>query len=257
MQRWRGKIAVVTGASSGIGWCVTKDLIDADMFVVGLARRVPQMEKLRLELEETKRENFYPHECDLGSLSSIQAAFAWIEERFKKVHVLINNAGMSEHSKLLDEGNEELLKRNVDVNLNGTIFCTKAAYRLMKIAMNAGEECNIINVNSLLGHQIPLHIPDCGLNIYPVTKHALLAANDVLRRELYEHKLMRLCTISPGLTQTNFGATAFDDKTLRALPTADDILQPEDVSRGVVFILSSPLHVTIADLVMLPSREKY
>lgn len=193
MERWRGKVAVVTGASSGIGWAISKHLLQADMVVIGLSRRLKHMEELKSELPANQQERFFPRECDLTSLPSLRTAFHWLEQRFaQRMHVLINNAGMCEFSKLLDAGNDEALKRVIDVNLMGSIYCTKEAYRLMKKAMSFGEECHVINVNSLLGHTVPEHIPNCGFNLYPVAKHALRATNEVLRREMFEDKLLRL-----------------------------------------------------------------
>lgn len=193
MERWSGKIAIVTGASAGIGWAIARDLLAAGMQVIGLARRLQQMESLKIQLSPKLRDAFHPRECDLSNVASIKTAFLWVEQQFGKVHVLINNAGMAEYSQLLDVGNESALKRVIDVNLMGAIYCTKEAFRLMKVAMQTSqEECHVISVNSLLGHTVPLHIPQCGFNLYPVAKHALRATNEVLRRELFEHKLLRL-----------------------------------------------------------------
>ncbi|XP_067634750.1 farnesol dehydrogenase-like [Eurosta solidaginis] len=259
MDRWVDKVAVVTGASSGIGWAITQDLLKCGMVVVGLARRLQQMEDLKEELDSSIRERFYPRSCDMTLLPSVKSNFHWVEQRFHRLHVLINNAGMMEMTKVLDEGNEAALQRVIDVNLIGTVNCTKQAYRVMEATMAQGEACHIVTVNSLLGHMVPPHIPECGLNLYPVAKHALHTLHEVLRRELFPHKLMRLSSISPGLTRTDFGGTPTDDekRTCEELIEPDEILLPEDVARGVNFILSSPPHVTIVDLVIVPTREKY
>lgn len=193
MERWSGKVAVVTGASSGIGWATCNALLDANMVVIGLARRLNVMQELREKLPENQRERFFPRTCDLTSLPSVRCAFHWIEERFaQRMHVLINNAGTIGHSCLLDTGNEESLENVMNVNVLGPVFCTKEAYRLMQKAMSFGEECHIIHVNSLLGHRVPPHIPGCGFNLYPVSKHALTALNEVLRRETQDDKLLRI-----------------------------------------------------------------
>ncbi|XP_014091899.1 farnesol dehydrogenase [Bactrocera oleae] len=259
MERWVDKVAVVTGASSGIGWAIAQDLLKSGMIVIGLARRLQQMEELKEELDASIRERFYPRSCDMTVLPSVKSNFHWIEQRFHRLHVLVNNAGMVEMTKVLEEGNEAILQRVIDVNLMGTVNCTKQAYRLMQTTMAQGEACHIITVNSLLGHTVPQHIPECGLNLYPVAKHALYTLDEVLRRELFPHKLMRLSTISPGLTRTDFGGAPTEDekKKWEEMIEPDEILLPEDVARGVNFILASPPHVTIANLLMVPAREKY
>lgn len=193
MERWSGKVAVVTGASSGIGWAVCCALLDANMVVIGLARRLNVMQELREKLPPNQQDRFFPRTCDMTSLPSVRCAFHWIEERFaQRMHVLINNAGTISHSRLLDTGNEDDLENVMNVNVMGAVFCTKEAYRLMQKAMSFGEECHILHVNSLLGHRVPKHIPGCGFNLYPVSKHALRAVNEMLRRETQQDKLLRI-----------------------------------------------------------------
>lgn len=193
MYRWQQKIAVITGASSGIGWAIAQELLKSQMIVIGLSLDLKSEEDLQKDLNSEQVSNFHQKQCDLSSLESLKSAFQWISEKFaQKLHVLINNAGMCEFSRLLDEGNEESLKRMMDVNLMAAVFCSKEAYKLMKNSMAQGEECHIINICSLLGHHIMPHIPACGFNLYPVAKHALRATNEVLRRELAGDKLIRL-----------------------------------------------------------------
>ncbi|XP_030379571.1 farnesol dehydrogenase-like [Scaptodrosophila lebanonensis] len=279
MERWRDRVAIVTGASAGIGWAIARALIEADLYVVGLARRHERMLELRDSQlgSEEQRKRFTAIACDLSDLDSIRAAFEQVERlpcSRDGVHVLINNAGMASYSRLLDEGNEKALQRTMDVNLMGSVHCAKQTYRLMQPALAAGQACHVINVCSLLGHRIPPHIPGCGFNLYPVAKHALRALNEVLRREFQPHKLLlRLSNISPGLTHTEFSEAASrnSESTAEATPSTKQTtstsvsvpefggawLQPEDVARGVLFILGSPQHVSVAELLMVPTCEEY
>lgn len=192
MDRWQQKVAVVTGAGSGIGWAIAQELLKNNMIVIGLSLNLKSKEDLNEKLTPLQASLFHQKQCDLSCLDSLKNAFQWILEDFKNIHVLINNAGMCEFSRILDEGNEESLKRVIDVNLLAAVFCTKEAYKLMNISICKGEECHIINISSLLGHYIMPHIPECGFNLYPVAKHALRATNEVLRRELSKDKLLRL-----------------------------------------------------------------
>lgn len=114
MERWIGKVAVVTGASAGIGAVVSKDLVTAGLIVIGLARRVDRIEvnniqniifsvllvlvlfqALKADLNEDVRDQLHAYKCDVSQEKSIQEAFEWIEKKFGVIHILINNAGVT------------------------------------------------------------------------------------------------------------------------------------------------------------------
>lgn len=94
MERWAGRVAVVTGASAGIGAAITKDLLKHGMKVVGLARRVDRVKELTSEVPEATG-TLFPVQCDITQEAEIQKAFEWIESNLGAVHVLINNAGLA------------------------------------------------------------------------------------------------------------------------------------------------------------------
>ncbi|XP_055846058.1 farnesol dehydrogenase-like [Episyrphus balteatus] len=253
MERWAGKIAVVTGASSGIGLATVKDLVKAGVIVIGLARRVNKMKRLEDELQ-FRRGSFHSCECDISKLESIKAAFKWIEETFSKINILINNAGILKFSGILTEGNEEGLRELIEVNLLGNVYCTKEAYRLMRASY--GEECHIININSILGHSIPSSLASLTYNLYPTSKHALKATTEVLKQELSNEKNIRISSISPGLVKTEIAHSAKHPCADRIMGS-QTILHVEDVSRAILFVIGSPRHVTISELIITPTGQKY
>ncbi|XP_055912788.1 farnesol dehydrogenase-like [Eupeodes corollae] len=253
MERWAGKVAVVTGASSGIGLEIAKDLVKAGLIVIGLARRVNKMKALEDELQ-FRRGSFHSCECDISKLESIKSAFKWISDKFSKVNILINNAGILKFSGILTEGNEEGLKELIQVNLLGNVYCTKEAHRLMKASF--GEECHIINVNSILGHTIPASLASLTYNLYPTSKHALKATTEVLKQELINEKNIRISSISPGLVKTELAHSAKHPCADRIM-ASETILRVEDISRAILFILASPKHVTISELIITPTGQRY
>lgn len=93
MDRWINKVAVVTGASSGIGATIVKALVEKNVKVVGLARRIENMEKMKKDLKE-KGNFFYPIKCDISKEDDIFKSFQWIEENLKCVDILVNNAAL-------------------------------------------------------------------------------------------------------------------------------------------------------------------
>lgn len=180
VDKWIGKVAVVTGASAGIGAQIFKDFAKHGINVVGLARRVDRVETLIEELKETTGKA-YAYKCDVSDPESVIQAFKWIEEKFGVVHILVNNAGTGRNVPLLDDEAETFQKMNevIDTNIRGVIQCSREAFRLMKKSDDYGL---IINVNSVVGHCNPA--TGYSLNVYPATKYAVTALTETTRQEL-------------------------------------------------------------------------
>ncbi|XP_055388963.1 farnesol dehydrogenase-like [Condylostylus longicornis] len=254
MNRWVGKIAVVTGASSGIGLSITKELVNNGLIVVGLARRLDLLEDLQNQISyDNNVGKFYSYKCDVSSLDSIIEAFTWINEKFGRINILINNAGIVRYCGILTTGNEEEIKKLMEINFMGAIFCTKQMYDIMK---DKEEECHIINMNSVLGHSTPFSIASMTYNLYPSSKFALKAATEVIRQELIEKKSFRISNISPGLVKTEL-CHAGNHPYADVIMGSAEILLPEDISRTIIFILESPQHVQISELIIMPVGQKF
>lgn len=251
MDKWIGKIAVVTGASSGIGAAIAKDFAQSDIITIGLARRVDRMEALKRELGDFA-ENFIPMICDVANEDSIRRAFAIIDEEFGGVNILVNNAGLATSRFILsDEDSNQDIRDTINVNVLGLVFCTREAYKILR---RTGDIGYIININSVEGHSVPCFpaIPP-PFNIYPASKHAVTAISEVVRQELGYLQLsqVRISCISPGLVQTEI-LTANNDYA-EELP----ILQPHDIIDGIRYVLSTPAHVQVRDIIIKPFGEPY
>lgn len=181
MNKWVGKTAVVTGASAGIGAAIVVDLMNAGINVIGLARRVEQIEEIRYDIGYTVGK-LYTHKCDVSDQESIKSAFKWIEEEFGIIHILVNNAGVVKNVSILEAGDEagKKLDETISTNFTGLIHCTRAGFQLIKKSNDYGF---IININSIAGQSVPF-INGMKFNVYPATKHAVRAASEVLRQEL-------------------------------------------------------------------------
>lgn len=180
MERWQNKIAVVTGASAGIGAATCKALVEKGMIVVGLARRVDKMENQTRPLIAVEyQKNFHTQKCDVGDEESVKAAFAWIKEKFGGIDVLINNAGICPPSALMAPDNSVDVKNILNTNVLGVVWCTREAFRSMK---ERDVDGHVVIINSIAGHRIP-NIPGFSFHMYAPSKHAVTAMTEVLRQE--------------------------------------------------------------------------
>lgn len=180
MERWVNKVAVVTGASSGIGAAVSVDLVKAGMIVFGLGRRENLLKELQEKLPKELQSKFHPVVCDITDEDSVKEKFKWVDENFEGIHVLINNAGILRATNLIDDDNTFDIRSTIETNIMGVFYCTREAYRSMKCRNIAGH---IVNVNSVAGHSVPLINSKFSANMYPPSKHAVTAMTDIYRQE--------------------------------------------------------------------------
>ncbi|XP_052897702.1 farnesol dehydrogenase-like [Anopheles moucheti] len=244
MDRWTGKVALVTGASSGIGAATVKALANAGMIVVGLARRVERVEALRAEVTESAAKHLHAIRCDITREEDILAAFRQVEERFGGVDVLINNAGVAVGGiTLFTPENTAELRRVVDTNVMGLVLCSREAYQSMS---SRSVDGHIVHVNSIVGHSVPAF---ASFNIYPATKFGVTALTETMRHELrMADTKIKVTSISPGLVNTE------------AVPDAmkvgqTPILEPEDIADAILYVLATPPRVQIHELTIRPVGE--
>ncbi|XP_061389942.1 farnesol dehydrogenase-like [Musca vetustissima] len=247
MDRWINKVAVVTGASSGIGVATCKALVEQGMIVVGLARRLDKITtQIRPLLEERHQKNFHAYKCDVSNEDSVKATFSWIIEKFGGIDVLINNAGMLVYNTyLISPDNSEAIRSTVNTNILGVVWCTREAYRNMTERKFDGH---IININSIVGHTLA---DSSGLNIYPSTKYAITAMTEVLRQELQTHNSkIKVSSISPGEVKTKLFGQNYE------YPADMPLLAPEDIASAIVYCIQTPSHVQVHEMIVKPLGEK-
>ncbi|XP_061576389.1 dehydrogenase/reductase SDR family member 11-like [Cololabis saira] len=248
MDRWRGRVALVTGASVGIGAAVAAELVRCGMTVVGCARDLDKLQKLAAECKSAGHTGvLVPFKCDLSNEEEIQSMFSAIKAEHKGVDVCINNAGLAHPDPLLS-GNTSSWKNMLDVNVIALSICTREAYQSMK-ERNV-DDGHIININSICGHRV---IPSSDIHFYTATKHAVTALTEGLRQELREAKThIRATCVSPGIVETEFAPRLYSNSAEKAhfLYSQYKVLEAKDVADAVTYILSAPPHVQIGDIVM-------
>ncbi|KAM7347360.1 farnesol dehydrogenase-like isoform 1-T2 [Cochliomyia hominivorax] len=251
LQQMPLKIAVVTGASSGIGAACCKALLQHGMIVVGLARRQDHMEQEVLkDIPAEERFRFHALKCDVRSENDIRQSFAWIADHLGGMDVLINNAGILRNTQIVKSNNTEDLRDVLDTNILGVALCTREAFAIMKNYCR--DSGHVIIINSLLGHYVP-QFPGVSLNLYAPTKYALTAMTEVLRQEfLMEQTKIKVTSISPGLVRTNI----FPDQAWDIIKDLQ-LLEPSDVADAVIYCLKTPPHVEISELILEPFAVKF
>ncbi|VEN39822.1 unnamed protein product [Callosobruchus maculatus] len=245
MERWIGKVAVVTGASKGIGAAISERLVDEGLQVVGVARNKQLLDALVKELAG-KNGKFYPLVADISKEQDILEAFDWIKNNLGAVHILVNNAGVGNPSSVLD-GNVGDWLNILNVNVIGLCTATREAVKIMK---EHNIDGHIIHINSMLGHFV-LGIP--GLEVYTASKHAVTALSQAMRKHMGNSKRrIKFTSISPGATDTDF-----IEQEVRDMIKMDSsvMLRAEDVADSVVYALSTPPHVQIHELMVTHMNE--
>ncbi|XP_055715430.1 farnesol dehydrogenase-like [Phlebotomus papatasi] len=248
MDQWNNKVAVVTGASSGIGAAIAKDLVKAGMITIGLARRVEKVEALKKDLPENLQGNLHAVKCDVSKEDDIVRVFEWIETKFKGIDVLINNAGIIRETELINKDNSIAIREVINTNVLGPVFCTREAYKSME---KHGRNSHVVHINSILGHYIIRNLQVPSYNIYPASKFAVTAITEIHRQEFIRSKHhIKVTSVSPGAVKTEI----FPEDILEKLGKIP-FLEPEDVSHSVLHILGTPPHVQIHELIIKPFGE--
>ncbi|XP_060533936.1 farnesol dehydrogenase-like [Cylas formicarius] len=244
LDRWFGKVAVVTGASVGIGALISEKLVEAGIIVAGLARRTQPIEELSAKLKG-KKGKLHAIKCDVTKESDIKKAF-WEVKKIGPIHILINNAGLVQKTTLYN-GDPEKWKNILEVNVLGTCMVTKEAIKDMTENKVAGQ---IINMNSVLGHFV-YNIPEA--NVYPASKHAITALTEALRLELLDiDSSIKVTSVSPGPVS---GTEFFSQDNLQV--QVKGFLKPENITDTVMFVLSTPPDMLVADVILRPLKEPY
>ncbi|XP_028140118.2 farnesol dehydrogenase-like [Diabrotica virgifera virgifera] len=249
-NKWVGKVAVVTGASSGIGKAIAERLVEEGMKVVGLARSKQKLHSLAESLSSKKGGKLYIFQTDVSKEDAILMAFAWIRHNVGPIHVLINNAAVA-NLGLISESDTKNWTEIFQVNVIGLCIATREALKSMK---ENNIDGHIININSFLGHTIPTFQ---NANMYPASKHANRVIAEMLRNELaHLEKRIKVTTLSPGLTNTPM-ADNVREKIQEFSQGDNDValLEPKNIAETVVFVISTPPTVQITELIVRPLGE--
>ncbi len=235
------RIAVVTGASSGIGEATARGLAGAGYRMVLGARREDRLMAVARELGGRGLA------LDVRDLTSIQGFARAIESEYGQVEVLVNNAGLAAGLQPLAEGSDDDWVQMMETNVIGLLRVTKALLPLLRRAPRA----HIVNLGSVAGFEV---YPG-GVG-YTASKHAVRAISKTLRLELVGEPI-RVTEIAPGMVETEFSLVRFKGDRERAAAVYQGMqpLTGADVADCIVWAVTRPPHVNIDELVVRPIAQ--
>jgi len=243
----RGKTALVTGASSGIGRSTALALAEQGADLIVVARRVDALEELARIIATRGSSKVVTAGLDVRDRNAVGGFVRDLIANQSRVDILVNNAGLSRGLSPLQEGDVDDWEEMIDTNVKGLLYVTRSIVPLM-IEQGNGH---VLNIGSVAGREVYANG-----NVYCATKYAVRALTEGLRIDLHGTPV-RVSTIDPGLVETEFSVVRFHGDQERADAIYQDTrpLRPEDVADAVVYAATRPPHVNVAELVLLASDQ--
>jgi NADP-dependent 3-hydroxy acid dehydrogenase YdfG len=241
------KIALITGATSGIGHETALLLAHSNYNLILTGRRKERLESVKKQLESECNCAVYILNFDIRNKIATETALNSLPEEWKAIDVLINNAGLAAGLApvyLADVNDWEAM---IDTNIKGLLYITKTVTPWMAERKTG----HVINISSIAGKE---SYPNG--SVYCGTKHAVAAISKSMRIELMPHGI-KVSTISPGAVDTEFSLVRFrgDKEKAKQVYSGFTPLSGKDVAETILFVLNRPLHVNIDDLLIMPTDQ--
>jgi NADP-dependent 3-hydroxy acid dehydrogenase YdfG len=234
------KIICITGASSGFGEACAFKFSENHYDLIIAGRREEKLNVLKETLEKKFGNRVHVLRLDVSDRTAVENAFKSLPDEWKKIDLLLNNAGLALGRDNFDEASIDDWERMIDTNLKGLLYVSKAVLPFM-IASNRGH---VINIGSTAGKQVYQKG-----NVYCATKHAVQAISEAMRIDLLPHKI-KVTVIHPGAAETEFSLVRLkqDAKEAKKVYEGYEPLHAEDVADIVYYTASVPAHVCINEL---------
>jgi NADP-dependent 3-hydroxy acid dehydrogenase YdfG len=248
MTELKDKIVFITGASSGIGAACAQRFAEEGAKLLLCARRIGRLNNLTKKLSSAFKTEIHSFELDVRNKEQVDLALNSLPEKWKRIDILINNAGLARGFSKLQEGLLTDWEEMIDTNIKGLLYITRKIVPEM-IEHGSGD---IINIGSIAGREV---YPNG--NVYCATKHAVDALTKGLRIDLLGTPL-RVCTIDPGMVDTEFSLVRFQGNREKADNVYDGMepLTAEDIADAVFYCASRPSHVQIAEILIFPTAQR-
>jgi clavulanate-9-aldehyde reducatase len=246
-QPLEGRVAVVTGASSGIGEATALALARGGAAVALGARRRDRLEALANRIS-SEGGRAIARELDVSNEQQAEDFVHAARDELGGLHVLVNNAGVMLLGPVAGADTGEW-RRMIEVNLLGLLWCTHAALPLMA----GGGGGDIVNVSSVAGRRA-----DAGAAVYNMTKFGVHGFSEALRQEAL-HANVRVTTVAPGFVETELQGHNENPVVVQVMERAreqiGDVLQAEDIANAIFYAVSQPPHVCLNEVLVRPTKQ--
>lgn len=241
------KIALITGATSGIGAACAQTFAAQGYNLILLARREQLLNQQADELAAKYAVTVKRLVADVRDNENVNYVLETLPQDWKKVDVLVNNAGLSQGLDPIDKGNTDDWDTMIDTNVKGFLYVT----RVVSAWMTEQKSGHIINIGSIAGREV---YPNG--NVYCATKHAVDALSKGMRIDLLPYGI-KVTAINPGMVETEFSVVRFKGDESRAKKVYDGLepLLAPDIADAIWYVVSRPAHVNINDMLIMPTAQ--
>jgi len=242
-----GKITLITGATSGIGEACAEIFAQNGYNLVLTGRRQQRLDTLATRLEKQYGIQVKKLVFDVRQQQQVSKALETLEPDWKKIDVLINNAGLAAGLNTIDEGNLDDWEVMIDTNLKGLLYVS----RIVLPWMRERQQGHVINIGSIAGKETYKNG-----NVYCATKHAVDSLTKAMRIDMLPHKI-RVTGICPGAAETEFSLVRYKGDAERAANVYKGFepLKAKDIAEVIWFAASRPAHVNLNDIVIMPTAQ--
>ncbi len=241
------KIALITGATSGIGEATAIEFAKHNYNLIITGRRAGRLLELAKKLTDKYDVQVQTLIFDVRVQASVIEAINSLPEEWKKITVLVNNAGLASGLDPIQNGDVDDWEKMIDTNVKGLLYVSKSIIPLMI----ANKKGHIVNISSIAGKEAYANG-----NVYCATKHAVEALTKSMRIDLLKEGI-RVSSVSPGMVDTEFSQVRFhgDAKRAEEVYKGFEPLHAEDIAETIWFIASRPAHVNINDILIMPTVQ--
>ncbi len=243
----KNKTALITGATSGIGEQIAKDLAKMKANLILVGRNEKKLKKLKKRLKKESKRKVSIYAVDVTDRKSVTNTIETILDK-QIVDILVNSAGLALGIEGIDQGDYDNWDRMVDTNIKGLLYVSKPIIAQMRDLPTA----HIVNIGSVAGKTA---YP--GGNVYCATKAAVHSLGEAMNADLISTNI-KVSTIAPGAVDTNFSNVRFkgDDKKAEAVYKGYTPLYAKDISAAVICMLNTPPHVNIQYMDIMPTAQR-